>query len=248
MECSIYLLQNKRLPGQYKIGITTNWRKRSIQLEVDTKTTCILVAKVADAKGLERQLHGLFRNERLPQSEWFHLTDSQAQTVISIIRESEELAVGRKCSVPFGLSDQDVLDLLEKRRLETKKREDAIARGAQQALIDQAAQDQQVHKKWQDKPRQTDDEGISGLNDNRLDAEKRQLAATRKQRIRRSLGMILAVALSVKGVSQSVAESQAANNGFLSLLSLIFAFLFSGLYGYVIGWGGGLIISEILIP
>jgi len=128
---TIYLIQNKRIPDQYKIGITGNWAQRSRQLEVGTKTTCVTTARVNDPRSLEKHLHRRFSAERLPQSEWFHLSSSQLLFVQSAFRKAES-----DCQEPtlFAPAKEPALVL----SAEEKARESLLR--SQEYLIKQAAE------------------------------------------------------------------------------------------------------------
>jgi len=67
--------------GLHKIGITNDWGRRQRELEVGTKTAPVHVVRVNDARQVERFLHRRFKANRMPQSEWFHLSDTQLEFV-----------------------------------------------------------------------------------------------------------------------------------------------------------------------
>lgn len=71
----VYLLKEQQ--GGYKIGITDNVKRRFKQLEVGTKSDCIGYWSSKDYKEIENHLHMMFDRERVPQSEWFHLSEVQ---------------------------------------------------------------------------------------------------------------------------------------------------------------------------
>jgi hypothetical protein len=81
----VYVIQNKHVPNQFKIGITGNWQQRAKQLKVGVLTNEIHVGYVVHNHQLEKQLHKRYAQHRLPQSEWFHLSDEQVANVIKTI-------------------------------------------------------------------------------------------------------------------------------------------------------------------
>jgi len=76
MEC-VYLIQDKG-SGLHKIGMTTNWERRKKELKVGSVTTQISVVSCKNAAKWERALHAMFAHKRMPQSEWFRITSSEA--------------------------------------------------------------------------------------------------------------------------------------------------------------------------
>ena len=80
----IYLLKNNILGG-YKIGITTAPKSRFKALAVGTKATLIGYWQLDAYRELEKQLHKEYGLKRVPQSEWFDLTDEDVRTVIQKI-------------------------------------------------------------------------------------------------------------------------------------------------------------------
>ena len=77
----LYLLKNNILGG-YKIGITTNPAARFKALHVGTKATLLGYWQTDAYRELEKHLHKEFAAARVPQSEWFDLTDQQIRNVI----------------------------------------------------------------------------------------------------------------------------------------------------------------------
>jgi len=71
----VYLLQDHK--GVYKIGITDNPKRRFKELEVGIKAKCIGYWSCDDYKEIEKHLHLMFNSERIPQCEWFHLSQVQ---------------------------------------------------------------------------------------------------------------------------------------------------------------------------
>lgn len=75
----LYVIRSQKNSDFYKIGITTNWSNRSKQLYVNKKTTLYLLFVLSDdaEKVAEKSLHKYFKNDRLPQSEWFCIENNQ---------------------------------------------------------------------------------------------------------------------------------------------------------------------------
>ena len=80
----IYFLKSELLGG-YKIGITTSPQSRFKALAVGTKATLLGYWKLDAYRELEKQLHKEYGAERVPQSEWFDLSDEQVCEVIQKI-------------------------------------------------------------------------------------------------------------------------------------------------------------------
>ena len=79
----VYLIRNKDL---YKIGITQNFQQRMNQLSPDE-----IVSKLEtnNYKELEKQLHRKYKNVRIPQTEYFRLTDSQLESCKNALQRGE---------------------------------------------------------------------------------------------------------------------------------------------------------------
>jgi len=73
--------------GMTKIGITADWFSRSKALKLHEKTKLIGLFEPDDMEEAEKELHRLFRKNRLPGSEYFHLTKAQQEDVLSKARE-----------------------------------------------------------------------------------------------------------------------------------------------------------------
>ena len=71
----VYLIQNNDI---YKIGITENLLRRFRQLK---PTEILDVVRCTNYKTLEQELHIKFKNVRIPQTEYFRLTQEQIQQV-----------------------------------------------------------------------------------------------------------------------------------------------------------------------
>ena len=73
----VYLIRDNE-SGLHKIGITGNWARRSKELKVGRGSTAVRLVPCVEAKKWERVLHAQFRHKRLPQSEWFRVTEEEA--------------------------------------------------------------------------------------------------------------------------------------------------------------------------
>lgn len=67
----VYFIRNQEL---VKIGITGNLLRRMAQLEPDE---ILNVVRCKNYQELEKDLHSLFKDERIPQTEYFRLSDEQ---------------------------------------------------------------------------------------------------------------------------------------------------------------------------
>ncbi len=73
----VYLICHNET-GLHKIGMTSNWERRSRELKVGTDTTKVRVVDCKNAEKWERVLHGMFKHKRIPQSEWFTISAEDA--------------------------------------------------------------------------------------------------------------------------------------------------------------------------
>ena len=80
----LYLLKNNIIGG-YKIGITTAPTSRFKALGVGSKATLIGYWSLDAYRELEKQLHKQYADVRVPQSEWFNLTDFEISDVIQAV-------------------------------------------------------------------------------------------------------------------------------------------------------------------
>ena len=71
----VYLIRNG--DDLYKIGITQNLEQRMKQLKPDQ---VVKTLETENYEQLEKQLHKRYKDVRLPQSEYFRLTDSQLES------------------------------------------------------------------------------------------------------------------------------------------------------------------------
>ena len=78
----LYLLRNTVLGG-YKIGITTAPESRFKALAVGEKTELVGYWQTEHYRELERHYHKVYKEERVPQSEWFNLTVESVDDIIS---------------------------------------------------------------------------------------------------------------------------------------------------------------------
>ena len=98
----VYLIRNKDL---YKIGRTQNLEQRMRQLKPDEVVSTF---KTSNYEELEKQLHRRYKDVRLPQSEYFRLTDSQIiDCKIKLgnkkAREEETKEIAQDPFMPFWL-------------------------------------------------------------------------------------------------------------------------------------------------
>tara|TARA_Y100001978_G_scaffold164043_1_gene150949 strand:+ start:252 stop:680 length:429 start_codon:yes stop_codon:yes gene_type:complete len=75
LRASIYRERNKDL---YKIGITQNLLNRLNQLKPDEVLNTL---RCSNYEELEKELHKIFKDDRIPQSEYFRLTATQVEEV-----------------------------------------------------------------------------------------------------------------------------------------------------------------------
>ena len=80
----VYFVRNGDL---CKIGITENLLRRMDQLKPDE---VLNVVRCSNYEELERTLHKRFRDVRLPQTEYFRLSDEQVQKVHRLIVDLAE--------------------------------------------------------------------------------------------------------------------------------------------------------------
>ena len=80
----VYFVRNGDL---FKIGITENMLRRLSQLTPDE---LLNVVRCSNFRELERELHRRFKDVRLPQSEYFRLSDQQVQEVHRVMVELAE--------------------------------------------------------------------------------------------------------------------------------------------------------------
>ena len=83
----LYLLRNTVLGG-YKIGITTAPESRFKALSVGDKTELVGYWQTDYYRELEKHYHKLYKDERVPQSEWFDLTDTAVDDIVNQMHSS----------------------------------------------------------------------------------------------------------------------------------------------------------------
>ena len=81
----VYFIRNKDL---YKIGITQNLLRRLKQLKPDEVLNTV---RCRNFKKLEKKLHNSFKENRIPQTEYFRLTSSQVEEVNRIMLKKAKL-------------------------------------------------------------------------------------------------------------------------------------------------------------
>ena len=91
----VYIL--KHATHGYKIGVTTNIKRRFKELEVGIKATLVGIWSSGDYKSIEKHLHNLFFEEHCPQSEWFDISSKQLYTAINLLNKYAECIT---CTVP----------------------------------------------------------------------------------------------------------------------------------------------------
>ncbi len=84
----VYLIKNKDL---YKIGITQNLEQRMKQLKPNK---IISTLQTDDFESLEKELHKKYKDVRIPQSEWFRLTNDQLIDCKKILDSKKESLKG----------------------------------------------------------------------------------------------------------------------------------------------------------
>lgn len=83
----VYLKTHANARGLHKIGLTRNPAAREAQLGGD-ECTVIARVKVQDPEKLERELHEKYEKKRLPQSEWFDLSEDQINEIVNTLRKA----------------------------------------------------------------------------------------------------------------------------------------------------------------
>ena len=89
----VYLIRHPNSNGLHKIGRTNKPENRMNQLGGEDLEIIALVL-CTDANEVERELHRQYREQRLPQSEWFNLSDEEVEEVQE--RLEEVFSEGRK--------------------------------------------------------------------------------------------------------------------------------------------------------
>lgn len=84
---TVYLIRCQQ-SGLHKIGITGKWGQRSRQLRVGSKTSVVRVVRVSDGPALEKRLHKRYDAVRVPQTEYFQLSETQLQEVLQVLEKA----------------------------------------------------------------------------------------------------------------------------------------------------------------
>ena len=84
----VYLIRNKDL---YKIGITENLEQRMKQLKPDAIVSTL---QTDDFESLEKELHKEYKDARIPQTEYFRLTNDQLIDCKKILNSKKESLKG----------------------------------------------------------------------------------------------------------------------------------------------------------
>lgn len=86
----VYVIKDEK-SGLHKIGITLDWRRRSRQLDIGTKTRAICVVRTIKPGKVETALHLKYKALRLPQSEWFNLEEKHMEEIKQILIAEREI-------------------------------------------------------------------------------------------------------------------------------------------------------------
>ena len=92
-EC-VYLIRDNET-GLHKIGMTANWARRSRELQVGSTTTAVRLVACPDALKWEKVLHAQFKHKRIPQSEWFRVTEEEVMPKMQWLLQQVELGQTR---------------------------------------------------------------------------------------------------------------------------------------------------------
>jgi hypothetical protein len=135
----VYLIRCSQT-GLFKIGMTGDWARRSKQLQVGEKVEAIARAWTFRPKDVEKVLHENFKTVRLPQSEWFKLSDHQAQLVVAALESAQQ---------HFDKKQEDprLKGMVLQHRLNTAKTR--AKRDVYRCLVERHAQEQtRRHQEW----------------------------------------------------------------------------------------------------
>ena len=72
----------------YKIGITTNLERRMKQLEVPEKAIVVGQWASKEYVTIEKLLHKMYADDRVPQSEWFKISRDQLNTALEFLNST----------------------------------------------------------------------------------------------------------------------------------------------------------------
>ena len=84
----IYLIKS-RILGGYKVGKTTNPDQRFSQLNVPKKATVVACWYTEQMSNLEKAIHKKFKDVRVPQSEWFDLSQDNLCFLCSVMSKHD---------------------------------------------------------------------------------------------------------------------------------------------------------------
>ena len=102
----VYILQ---IPHGYKIGITTNLDARMKQLEVPEKASIVGHWQSKDYTVLERLLHSMYKEKRVPQSEWFLINEQELQPALHLLNTTAKCLIDN--SKPLTLETTTTINL-----------------------------------------------------------------------------------------------------------------------------------------
>ena len=88
----IYVIKSRQ-GDLYKVGVTSNWRRRSRELEVGKKTDKIGLFPTPDNYEIEAEIHRIYDYRRLPQSEWFALEKKDLYELLDTINQKARKSV-----------------------------------------------------------------------------------------------------------------------------------------------------------
>jgi hypothetical protein len=84
----IYLIKS-RILGGYKVGKTKNPDQRFSQLDVPKKATVVACWYTDQMSRLEKAVHKKFKSVRVPQSEWFDLSQDNLHFLCSVMSKHD---------------------------------------------------------------------------------------------------------------------------------------------------------------
>ena len=87
----LYIMQNSRIPGEFKIGRSRDVRARQRDLQASQNYRMIVHAVYPEAGHLERRVHDILADCRVqgaPGTEWFKTTLSAAGAAVMLAKES----------------------------------------------------------------------------------------------------------------------------------------------------------------
>lgn len=89
MSC-VYVIRSAMDPTLIKIGETGDWSRRSRELKVGSKTALVCRFPIERRKAVEKAAHRNLSDYRLPQSEWFRLSEEQLQHICQQLQATAE--------------------------------------------------------------------------------------------------------------------------------------------------------------